>query len=297
MCARRRHTRVVVFALTVGLTGACGPTGKNDVDARTDDATDHDAAVDVLPDAAPTGLPSQYPFRVLQLNLCNSGFADCYDNGLSIPEGVSVIQAKNPDVVTINEICQPDLTPLKNAMTASFPGQAIISAFRAAGDSRTSAEYKCANAQDYGIGLLVRVPAIYAGHEVVSGLYTNQDSSSAEQRAWLCVRANGNFTACTTHLATTGSVALAQCQDLMNNIVPTVRKDAANTATVVAGDLNLAFNGTPDAQDCVPSGYFRKGDGSVQHVLATSDFTFNTSNATTMTHTDHPAWFVEVTAP
>ncbi len=47
----------------------------------------------------------------------------------------------------------------------------------------------------------------------------------------------------------------------------------------------------------MPSGYFRKGDGSVQHVLATSDFTFNTSNATTMTHTDHPAWFVEVTAP
>jgi hypothetical protein len=95
-----------------------------------------------------------------------------------------------------------------------------------------------------------------------------------------------------------GSVALAQCQDLMNNIVPTVRNDATNSATVVGGDLNLQFNGTPNAQDCVPSsGYFRKGDGSVQHVLATSDFTFSTSSSTAMTHTDHPAWFVEVIAP
>lgn len=291
-----RHALVVFCALTIAVTTACGPTAKDEdaLDARIDDdATDPDAPSD----AAPTGLPSQYPFRILQLNLCNSGFAGCYDDGLAIPEGVSVIEAKNPDVVTLNEICQGDLTPLANAMTASFPGQMIISAFKAAGDSRTNAPYKCMNAQDYGIGLVVRVPAIYAGHEVVSGLYTDQDTSSAEQRAWLCVRATGNFTACTTHLATVGSIALAQCQDLMNSIIPTVRGDTANTATVVGGDLNLRFNGTPDAQDCVPSGYFRKGDGSVQHVLATTDFTFSTSNSTTMLHTDHPAWFVEVTAP
>jgi hypothetical protein len=299
MSKMHRATRGASFALTFALLVACGPTAKMDEvdDARTDEDRRDAAADTTLPDAAPTGLPSQYPFRILQLNLCNSGFAACYDDGLSIPEGVSVIQANNPDVVTLNEICQGDLTALANAMTASFSGQTIISAFKAAGDSRTNAPYKCKNMQDYGIGLLMRVPAIYAGHEVVSGLYTTQDTSSAEQRAWLCVRATGNFTACTTHLATVGSVALAQCQDLMNNIIPTVRGDAVNAATIMSGDLNLRFNGTPNAQDCVPSGYFRKGDGSVQHVLATMDFTFSTSNATTMTHTDHPAWFVEVVAP
>jgi hypothetical protein len=290
-----RHARVVSFTLTFVFAGGCGPSDMTDglLDARTDTI----AADTAVPDAAPTGLPSQYPFRILQLNLCNSGFAACYDGGLAISEGVTVIQAKNPDVVTLNEICQGDLVPLANAMKASFPGQMIISAFRAAGDSRTNAPYKCKNLQDYGIAVVARVPAIYAGHEVVSGLYADQTPSSAEQRAWLCVRATGNFTACTTHLATVGSVALAQCQDLMNNIIPAARGDAANEATVVGGDLNLSFNGTPNAQDCVPAGYFRKGDGSVQHVLATTDFTFGASDSTTMMHTDHPAWFVEVIAP
>src|SRR6185295_4131857 len=30
-------------------------------------------------------LPTHYPFRVLQLNLCNSGVAGCYQGGRSIP--------------------------------------------------------------------------------------------------------------------------------------------------------------------------------------------------------------------
>jgi hypothetical protein len=53
----------------------------------------------------------------------------------------------------------------------------------------------------------------------------------------------------------------------------------------------------PDVQDCVPGGWFRKGDGNVQHVMHTDDFTFDFTDKFGMEHTDHPAWLVAATAP
>jgi hypothetical protein len=47
----------------------------------------------------------------------------------------------------------------------------------------------------------------------------------------------------------------------------------------------------------VPAGYFRKGDGDVQHIMATTDFTFSSSRKIGMSHTDHDGWFVALTAP
>jgi len=98
--------------------------------------------------------------------------------------------------------------------------------------------------------------------------------------------------------STSGTIALNQCKDLTNNIVPAVRAAGGGYApTVVAGDWNLKYRGSPDAQACVPGGYYRKGDGDVQHFLATSDLAFSSSKTVPMSHTDHDGWFVAVTAP
>jgi hypothetical protein len=288
------------FAVAGGCSHAESAQGPLDAPIVYDDMEDPDAGIDAALDAPPVmgKLPAQYPFRVLQLNLCNSGFAACYDNGLSIPEGVSAIQTAKPDLVTLNEICQNDLATLSNAMTNLHPGSKVVATFKAAGDRRTNAPYKCKNGSDYGIGLVAHIPGPYAGHQFFSGLYTSQDTSSAEERAWVCLRASGALDACTTHLATVGSIALTQCKDLMNNIIPGIRTaNGGSVPTVIAGDLNLKFGGSPNAQDCVPAGYFRKGDGDVQHVMASTDFTFSSSTKISMTHTDHDGWFVEVTAP
>src|SRR5439155_22731937 len=51
------------------------------------------------------------PFRVLQMNLCNSGRARCYaavNNGRSVAEAYGVIRSTRPDLVTLNEICRSD---------------------------------------------------------------------------------------------------------------------------------------------------------------------------------------------
>jgi len=248
--------------------------------------------------AAPTALPTHYPFWLLQMNLCNSGLAKCYEGGASVPEGAGVIGDTAPDVVTLNEVCQPDVAQLATTLAGVYPGSTVVWAFKAAHNRNTNAPYKCKNGQDYGIGLVAHIPGPFNGALTYSGIYASQDPSSAEQRAWLCIHAVDNFYACTTHLSTSGSVALNQCKDLMNNLIPSVRAAGGGYApTVVGGDLNLKYRGSPNAQSCVPGGYYRKGDGDVQHVLATSDLAFSSSRSIGMSHTDHDAWFVAMTAP
>lgn len=243
-------------------------------------------------------LPSHYPFWILQLNLCNSGVAKCYDGGASVPEGASVIRSTAPDVVTLNEICEPDVAQLASALSAAYAGSTVVWAFKAAQDRNSGTAYKCKNGTSYGIGLIAHVPAPYNGHQVFSGIYAAQDTKSAEMRAWLCLSATGSYHACTTHLASTsGSVALSQCKDLMTNIVPAVRAAGGSAPAVVGGDLNMKYRGSPNAQDCVPGGFYRKGDGDVQHIMASTDLAFSSSRSIGMAHTDHDAWFIATTAP
>jgi hypothetical protein len=260
---------------------------------------DVDSKVEAGLGAIASSLPTHYPFWVLQMNLCNSGLAGCYDGGRSVPEAATVIQNSAPDVVTLNEICQNDVVQLSSTLASVYSGSTVVWAFKAATDRRTNAPYKCKNGQDYGIGLIAHIPGTYLGHQISSGIYASQDTTSAEERAWLCIHATGSFYACTTHLASTsGTVALNQCKDLMNNIIPSVRSAGGGYApTVVGGDLNMKFNGSPNVQNCVPAGYFRKGDGDVQHVMATTDLAFSSSRTIAMVHTDHDGWFVALTAP
>jgi hypothetical protein len=244
------------------------------------------------------GLPARYPFWALQLNLCNSGFAGCYEDGTSIPEGQTVIRNTAPDVVTLNEICQADVVALHATLASVYTGGTVVWAFKAAGNRATGGHYKCKNGQDYGIGVIAHIPSSYEGYQISSGLYPTQDGGSNEQRAWLCLYATGNYYACTTHLATVGSVALSQCQHLMNTVIPSVRSaGGAYKPTIMGGDLNLRYGGSPNAQSCVPAGTYRKGDGSVQHFIATSDLAFVSTQKIGMSHTDHPGWFMKTTAP
>lgn len=247
----------------------------------------------------PGALPSRYPFWVLQLNLCNSGFAGCYENGLSIPEAVTAIQNNAPDVVTLNEVCENDVVQLHQTLAGVYSGGSVVWAFKAAVDRRTGGAYKCKNGQSYGIGVLAHIPGTYAGYTTYSGVYASQDTSSNEQRVWLCVAATGSYYACTTHLThTSGSIAMNQCKHLMNTAIPSVRAAAGGyRPTVVGGDFNMTYGGIPNVQSCVPSGYYRKGDGSVQHIMATTDLTFSSSKKIAMSHTDHDGWFVATTAP
>jgi hypothetical protein len=223
--------------------------------------------------------------KVLQLNICHSGVAGCYAGAEPVlVKAESVISSTRPQVLSVNEACAGDLARLRAAMGDA---QAVFVAAR----HRDGTPVTCTNGQEYGNIVMVATPL--AGGPAATGQYAAQDDGD-ELRVWACLPA-GALSACTTHLsARSGTAALAQCQDLMARAAGY----AAAAPVVVAGDLNLRYQGDPDAQDCNRGGFYRKGDGSVQHVFATANLAFSSGQKIDMAGTtDHPGWLVTVTMP
>lgn len=245
------------------------------------------------PDQRPATVPASR-LAVLQMNLCSSGLAGCYAGGRSVPEAATVVGAERPDVVTLNEVCRGDGRVLLRAMERTWPGDRVFEAFTPAWDRRRQAPYRCANGAQYGIEIMGHVPpGDRPGVGVRGGSYHVQVADSDEARVWMCVSA-GTYQVCTTHLAAeSAGVALAQCHYLMDTAIPRAWTALGGYApTAVSGDLNLRYGGTPDVQDCVPTGWSRKGDGALQHVMATNDMTVRSTRRISMRQTDHDAWLV-----
>ncbi|ONI84136.1 hypothetical protein ALI144C_15700 [Actinosynnema sp. ALI-1.44] len=216
--------------------------------------------------------------KILQVNICNSGLAGCY-TGKAVAHTVSVITSVKPKVLSVNESCVSDIEPLHKAMGPS--AVAFVAAQRPDGTP-----VLCRNGEQYGN--IVMVTGELAGSVTATGLYNTQDTS-AERRSWACLPA-GKIGACTTHLsARSGSTALAQCKELMARVVGYPRP------AVVAGDMNLRYHGWPDVQDCNPPGFYRKGDGGLQHIFASTNLAFKRGTRIDMDGTtDHPGWMVTV---
>jgi len=240
--------------------------------------------------------------RLLQMNLCNSGLAGCYQCGKATAEAYSKITAQRPDVVTLNEICSGDVQQLWLAMQAVWPGQVgdesrgKTLAFKPAFNASTGQNYKCANGQEFGNGILWH--SNDPTGPKASGIYANQDTG-AEKRSWQCVQImpNGPY-ACTTHLsAASEPVALAQCRELMSFVAAGTGNGAL--PAVIGGDFNLEYD-TSDPENvqlCVPSGYYRKGDGDVQHWIVSNKLTFVSRTSIGMSYTDHPAFLLIAKMP
>jgi hypothetical protein len=236
----------------------------------------------------------------LQVNLCNSGLAPCYaqlNQGRSVGEAYGLVLAARPDLVTLNEVCRADvLERLLPAMGASWPGDWVYGAFVPARYRGSGEPVRCAGGDEYGVGVLGRVPAAsWAGVVAFGQTYPDapgtQDAGSVEERAWLCAYAVANYYGCTTHLAnSSGDVAAGQCRYLLGEVVPGLwRYVGATVPTIVGGDLNLAAR----ARDCVPGWWFGRGDGEVQHVLTNTPF--DRARRLALRYTDHPAWLVTLT--
>ena len=225
------------------------------------------------PSGAPAAGGSVAPIRVLQLNLCNSGIAACY-TGRSTSEAATVIESQSPDLVTLNEICQGDLTTLQRSLAEVVPDGRVVTAFRAAQDRRTGDVYRCRNGQPYGIGVVSRWPSV-SRSAAGDGIYPRQDTDDPEERAWLClgVVTPAAITVCTTHLAYTKlKVARAQCTFLFRTVIAQLRQRDPAVPVVFGGDLNLGSSHNADLTSCLPAGSADVDDGGVQHVVATPEY-------------------------
>src|SRR5688500_4217922 len=90
-------------------------------------------------------------FWELQLNLCGSGIAGCYQQGRSVPEAGDLIVRLRPDFVTLNDTCRNDLPDrLVPSMVTAWPGDRVHQFFAPALSKDTGTLVKCTNGQDYG---------------------------------------------------------------------------------------------------------------------------------------------------
>jgi endonuclease/exonuclease/phosphatase family metal-dependent hydrolase len=238
--------------------------------------------------------PPAAPVRVLQLNLCSSGIAACY-TGRSTEEAAAVIRAENPDLVTLNEVCQDDVSTLERALAEVVPGGGVVSAFQAARNGRTGDPYRCRNGQQYGIGIVSRWPSV-PGSSAGGGIYPAQDREDPEERAWLCLDAAATpaVAVCTTHLAyTKREIAVAQCRYLFGTVVAELRARDGAAPLVLGGDLNLGSGNSPDLESCLPAGSALADDGGQQHIVATPELVVDSSRTIDLRGTtDHPGLLV-----
>ncbi|MBI4941656.1 MAG: endonuclease/exonuclease/phosphatase family protein [Actinobacteria bacterium] len=249
--------------------------------------------------------------RVLQLNLCGSGYAVCW-TGRAAPRAAAVIRASAPDAVTLNETCADDVPALRRALAGAHGRKGSVrTAFAAAADRRTGEPIRCRTGGPYGEAVLVWTPGGgggvgASGGPATTGAYRVQDPHQDEQRVWACLPTD-RLTVCTTHL-TSGSpeVTLAQCTQLLRDVLPGVRAARPGVPVVVAGDLNLvAAPAGPDAgvaadrdlAACVPAGSrYRHADDGVQHVLS-ADLRPGAVRLLDMARTtDHPGLLVSFSA-
>ena len=242
---------------------------------------------------APAAAQASSTFKILQLNLCNSGYASCYTAGNSIREAQSLIDALRPDAVFLNEICRSDLTALADNGYYRYPTRHFAPVW----NSSTQSNYQCKDGRgDYGNGILVSASQLGAEER---NRYTYQ-SATSEHRVYGCARFYG-FVGCTTHLTTTKSIAMNQCNELTRTRMPAfvTAIGEPTVPTIMSGDLNLVYNtwDTYNVQKCVPSGHTRKGDGGVQHITVTNSITFNSVKVYGLTYTDHDGLLATTTVP
>ena len=247
--------------------------------------------------AAPTATPARAPapsLRVLQLNLCSSGIADCY-TGRSTDRAAAVIRAEAPDLVTLNEVCQDDVTDLERALADAVPDATVVSAFQPARNGRTGEPYRCRNGKQYGIGLVSRWPSV-PGAAASGGIYPAQDRDDPEERAWLCLDAAAAppVAVCTTHLAyTKREVAGAQCRYLFDAVIAEIRARDGTAPVVLGADLNLGSGDSPDLKACLPPHSALVDDGGSQHVVATPEYVVDDHRTIDLRGTtDHPGLLV-----
>jgi endonuclease/exonuclease/phosphatase family metal-dependent hydrolase len=270
-----------------GLVVACTPTAGSN--ALSSNAPERSPVA-----SAPTAAGAVPTVRVLQLNLCNSGIAACY-TGRSRTQAATVIRAEAPDLVTLNEVCRDDLPPLRQALADALPDADVVTAFQAARDRRTGAEFRCRNGESYGIGVVSRWPPA-PGSSAGEGIFPDQDLQDPEERVWLCLTAQSipAITACTTHLDDRKrEVAVAQCDYLFQTVITELRQKGAAPLVVLGGDLNLGSDDDPDLRSCLPADFGVADDGGVQHIVASPGLVVSGSRTIDLGDTtDHPGLLV-----
>jgi endonuclease/exonuclease/phosphatase family metal-dependent hydrolase len=221
-------------------------------------------------------------YVVLQMNLCLSGQAACFQDAhypLDIGEARTRIIDSHADAVTLNEVCLDDVEEL--ARDTGYHMRFATVTYR-------REPLSCIGPGDrglYGIAVLTKAGI----RRSVEAAYAVQDE--IEQRHWICATTDDEVTVCATHLdiriSSTEAVNDAQCAEFAKVLEGLQPK----AALIAAGDMNRR-------EPCAPAGMWTRGDddatqaAGVQQAYGDAQFSEPATTVIPMTYTDHDALVV-----
>jgi endonuclease/exonuclease/phosphatase family metal-dependent hydrolase len=229
-----------------------------------------------------SSLPQQRgPFRVLQMNLCLSGYASCYPRTAypavldDAVEAVEAMGERRVDAVTVNEACSGDAAELARRTGLHLRFSAVLVA---------GAPLRCVAPGARGVfGLAVLTRAAISSTD--SHAFAGQNGS--EVRRWLCVTTVQAVAVCTAHLSTRGSTTQRRANDAECAELRTIlhRYDAV-IRTIFGGDLNRRRPCAPTTMWAVQDSTASQASG-IQHAYGSKSFSYVRPRVTTAAHTDH----------
>jgi endonuclease/exonuclease/phosphatase family metal-dependent hydrolase len=205
-------------------------------------------------------------YTLMQMNLCLSGLAGCYDPAVA-DEAVDRIRAARPDAVTLNEACREDVRRIARRTGYHVRFTRVL---------YDGKRLRCV--QPGGRGLFGN--AVLTKAAITS---TRSDDfkaqSGPERRRWLCVSTRAGIDVCTAHLNTR-----SQCDELAALL-------ARRTTVIFGGDVNRR-------RACAPDGMWVRTDRSasqaagLQHVYGSATLESPRAHVEPATHTDHDVLLV-----
>lgn len=229
--------------------------------------------------------PAGSPYVLMQLNLCLSGLAACYDEAAypaPAREAAARIQDAHPDAVTLNEACREDAVRIARRTGYHVRFSAVID---------HGAPLRCVRPGGrgaFGDAVLTRDSVIGS----TAGVFRAQDG--IEQRRWLCVATGSDVDVCTAHLATRRTPLAAHTNDAQcAELTALLARRAATRTVAFGGDVNRHAS-------CAPPGAWSRTDASagqtpgLQHVYGSGATLRSPSpRVVPITHSDHDALLVK----
>jgi endonuclease/exonuclease/phosphatase family metal-dependent hydrolase len=209
----------------------------------------------------------------MQVNVCLSGLADCYDPAV-VEEAVTQIRDARPDAVTVNEGCRSDVERIARETGYHLRFSRVIYA---------GEPLQCVDPG--GRGLFGDAVLTQAAIEATD----NEDfeaQSGPERRRWLCASTR-DVDVCTAHLNTRSAVEIAGNEGQCAELEALLARRAATRTVAFGGDVNRR-------RSCAPDGMWTRTDEGadqapgIQHAYG-SDATLRSPSAEVVPaeHTDH----------
>jgi hypothetical protein len=185
-------------------------------------------------------------YSLLQMNLCLSGSADCFDDTRYpkvVDETVEVIEASKPSAVSINEACSGDMNRIAQRTRYHMRFAPIF--FHGRRLSCTDPSGRGV----YGNAVMTTEPIEHSTERTFAAQVGGQ-----EHRGWICVQTIREVSVCTTHLSTPDSdVARATNARQCAEFAAVMASRNAHGPLLAAGDMN-------SHHWCTPSGVWTRTD-------------------------------------